>query len=350
MKPKPGESRDKFVTRCTADGYSEAECEDIYDEEGGAHGRALAYPAVLQTFSRTPWAILPEKLEEMRALLRVKARGGEVSADQIREITAARRADGVQMVGRIALLPVFGVIAQRVGMMGEASGGVGTEALGARLDALMNDREVKSIVMVFDSPGGSVYGVQELGDKIRGYRAAKKIVGVADSVAASAAYWLLSQTAEVNVTPSGQVGSIGVIIAHEDWSAAMEQAGVKVSYITSSAYKAEGAPEFPLSDEARADLQAKVNHYHSAFVGAIAKGRGVTEHKVSTGYGEGRMVTAQDAVDRGMADRVATLETVLRRLGAGEAQAKLAAEGQRLTVAARAAQARARAVEVTENS
>src|SRR5688572_1937085 len=103
----------------------------------------LHYPHILRAFNRAILAILPEKLEEIRAFLEVKMRGGNVSAEHLQEVLAARREGGVQVFGRVAVMPVFGTIAHRVGAMAEASGGVSAERLGATLDGLVADKTVK---------------------------------------------------------------------------------------------------------------------------------------------------------------------------------------------------------------
>lgn len=303
----------------------------------------MKYANILATFFSQAWAILPEKYAEIRAFLRLKANGGEVSAEQIAAIAGARRTDGVQMLGRVAVLPVMGVISQRVSMMDRASGGVSTEEIGQTLDSLVADKQVSSIVMAFDSPGGSVSGLPELAAKIRAARDQKKIIGLADSMAASAAYWLISQTSEVVVTPSGQVGSIGVIAAHDDITGALEQMGVKTTLITSAPHKAELYPESQLSDEARADMQAKVDKYHAMFVADIAAGRGITSRAVEKNFGGGRMLLAKDALAAGMVDKIATGEQLLSKL-ASAAGAK--AETREPGLEARLRERIARAVEV----
>lgn len=322
------------------------------------------YKRILNQFWNTPAAILPEKLEEIRAFLLAKADGRGFSEDEIFYVTRAHnercrrlhhdlgvsapdidaqtRHRGAIIRGKVAVVPIFGVLAQRVGLLEEFSGGISTEQIGATLDSLLADRQIKSIVLAFDSPGGSVFGIQELGDKIARATKEKRIVGLADSVAASAAYWLLTQTSEVSVTPGGQVGSIGVLAAHQDISVMEEQLGVKTTIVTSSPFKAEFAPETPLSEEARTELQSKVDHYHALFVKAVARGRGVSESTVNKSFGRGRMVTATDSVELGMSDRVATIQQVLRRLG-GETAGD---EAQR-RIPLSAIQARARAVEIS---
>jgi len=124
-------------------------------------------------------------------------------------------------------------------------------------------------------------------------------------------YWLASQCSELVVTPSGQVGSIGVFAAHEDMSKAAEIAGYKISLVSAGKYKTEANPFEPLSDEARQALQSKVNDFYGDFTKAVARGRGVGVNEVRSGFGEGRMISAQQAVKEKMADRVATLDQTL---------------------------------------
>jgi capsid assembly protease len=276
------------------------------------------YPAILRAFFGTPWAIWPPKLAEIRAFLALKAAGGEVADEEIKAIVAARRPDGQQMAGRVAVVPVMGVICHHAGGMEEASGGVSTERLGSLLDSLVSDKQCKSILMVFDSPGGAVAGVPELAEKIRSYRGVKKVYALADTMCASAAYWLASQCAEVACVPSGMVGSIGVLAAHEDLSAALEMEGVKTTLVSAGKYKGEGNPYEPLDDEARQEMQSKVDHYYGVFCADVGAGRGCTAHRVKQDMGQGRMLTPDQAKAAGMIDRIETVHSMLTRLGAFE--------------------------------
>jgi len=173
-----------------------------------------------------------------------------------------------------------------------------------------------------------------LADEIMAGRAQKKIVAVANGMAASAAYWLACCATELVVTPSGQVGSIGVFAAHEDMSKALEQEGVKVSLVSAGKFKTEGNPYEPLSDEARAALQAKVDEFYGMFVKSVAKGRGVSQASVRDGYGQGRMLLASAAVKEGLADSISTLDQVLSKLGVKPAPAAAVAEEQQPHIAA----------------
>ncbi|MCC7371633.1 MAG: S49 family peptidase, partial [Chloroflexi bacterium] len=146
---------------------------------------------------------------------------------------------------------------------------------------------------------------------------------------ASAAYWIASSADEIVVTPSGEVGSIGVFTAHEDISAALEAEGVTVTLISAGKYKTEGNPFEPLSEEARGAIQARVDDYYSMFVRAVARGRGVKPADVRGGFGQGRVVGADEAVRLGMADRVGTMAQTVERLAGRRGGAGSRAEDER---------------------
>jgi signal peptide peptidase SppA len=160
--------------------------------------------------------------------------------------------------------------------------------------------------------------VPELAEEIRSARGKKPIIAVSNASMASAAYWIGSAASELVVTPSGQVGSIGVFSIHEDHSKQLAEEGVAVTLIRAGKYKTEGNPFEPLSDEARAAVQGEVDRYYSLFTRDVAKGRRVDVEAVRNGFGQGRMVNAQDALKLGMVDRVATLDDVLSEVLAGK--------------------------------
>jgi signal peptide peptidase SppA len=275
----------------------------------------MKYQQICGEVFRKPWAILPEKLSTIVELMRFQADGGKLTEEQIQERIGAGPRLRPSAPGTVAMIPVYGVISRRMNMMSQISGGTSIEKLQASFREAMADPNVKAIVFDVDSPGGSVDGVPELADEIYNGRKAKTIIALADTMAASAAYWLASQASELIVTPSGSVGSIGVFAEHDDVSKAAETEGVKVTLISAGKYKTEGNPYEPLSDEARASIQSTVDSFYTMFTKAVARGRGASQTAVREGYGEGRMVLASDAVKEGMADSVGTMDTTLARFG-----------------------------------
>ena len=218
--------------------------------------------------------------------------------------------------GSVAIVPIYGPISQKSSLFQRFMGGASTEGIEANVASAVNDPNVKAVVLDIDSPGGSVYGVEQAGDTIRSLRGRKPIVAIANSLAASAAYWIGAQADEFYASPGAEVGSVGVFAMHLDVSGMLEKEGVKVSFIKAGKYKTDGNPYEPLSDDARADAQASVDRYHADFVKALAAGRGVAPSTVRDKFGDGKVFGGEDAKARGMIDRVGTMSELLGRLGA----------------------------------
>ncbi len=252
-----------------------------------------------------PLAIHPDHVERVR----LRAPTADPQAwDPITVQVMERR--NLRMMGRVAVVAIDDVLVDRHGYWF----GIPMGELGQLLEQLAGDPGVASILLDIDSPGGTVFGAFELCEKVRALREAKPITAIANAVAASGAYALFAAAAERIVIPSGQVGSVGVVFSHLDWSEADAKIGIKETVILSTPRKQELASGRPLDDEAKAQAQRVVNHYHDMFVASLAKSFGISKGKIANDFGQGRMLLADDAVKRGMAERVATFDAVLAKL------------------------------------
>lgn len=275
----------------------------------------MKYLHVLLACAAEPWALQHEKLVAVVSFLKFKAAGGHLSAEDVARVTKKREAEVAHTEGAVAVLPVYGVLTQRMNLLDDISGGASTELLAQTFRALLADATTKAIILDFDSPGGTVFGTQELAEEIFASRGSKPIIAQVNSLAASAAYWLASQADEIVVTPGGQAGSIGVYAIHEDISKLLEKEGIKNTLISAGKFKTLGNEFEPLSDEGRTFIQKRVDESNAAFVRGVARGRNVSLTTVNDEFGQGLMFGAAELVKRGMADRVATLSDTLERFG-----------------------------------
>jgi signal peptide peptidase SppA len=264
------------------------------------------------------WAIRPDVLARLVELGRAGA-----TVDAAREaledsgaLAAVDAARGPRIVaGGVARIGLQGVITPRASFLSILFGlGGGLPMFRAELRSALGDSDVTGIVIDVDSPGGLVDLVPEVAAEVRNARGSKPIVAVANTLAASAAYWIASQADEIVVTPSGEIGSIGVYAGHRDISRALDAAGITMTLISAGEFKVEGNPYEPLGDEARAAIQRGVDDYYDLFVKDVAAARGAKVAEVRNGYGQGRTLTAKRAVSEGLADRVGTIEDTIARL------------------------------------
>ncbi|MFZ0915026.1 MAG: S49 family peptidase [Candidatus Korobacteraceae bacterium] len=176
-------------------------------------------------------------------------------------------------------------------------------AIRASVKRSLADPNVKTIDLIVDSPGGSVLGLPETADAIHAANRVKPVRAFVTGIAASAAYWLASQASTLTLTPSGEVGSVGILDISVDISKALESSGVKVNAVSSTPEKIERAPFVPLSDDARAHMQTNVSAWYADFLGAIRRGRGARVSSNSN-FGGGRMLNSREALTAGMVDFV----------------------------------------------
>lgn len=274
--------------------------------------RASALPSVLQTIlvevTIDDEAVEPMILDEVPAgTLDVAGKNADVAeAVQAVEASVPRLP---KVGGQIAVIPIRGKIAQH---RGDWWGDTHTETVAGQIGSMMANPSIGAVVLDIDSPGGIVYGTPELAETIRNARGSgKPIYALANGMAASAAYWIGSAADKLFVTPSGEVGSIGVWSAHTDMSGFLEQAGVDITLVSAGKYKVEGHPFAPLEDEAKAEMQQSVDRYQEMFLADVALGRTEKKSVVREAYGQGRMLGAEAAKRVGMVDGIATMPELL---------------------------------------
>ena len=258
------------------------------------------------------WAIHHQALPLIERFMRGKVTEAEVRAELEREATDYH-AGTTQ--GQVAVVPLQGLITPYGSILSILrGGGGGLQAFRASLAEAVADDDISTILIAINSPGGRCDLVPEAAADVRAAGAKKKVVAIASTLAASAAYWIGSQAQELIVSPSADVGSIGVFCVHEDWSGFDEQMGIKTTLISAGRYKTAGNMFEPLSEEARKVIQEGVDEVYDQFVTDVAAGRRTTPDAVRSGYGEGACVGAQRAIEMGLADTIETFEETASRL------------------------------------
>jgi capsid assembly protease len=247
----------------------------------------------LQIFNR-PLCISPQKAEIILGVLagrlgieRVRLPDGRLRAFDGDGATLVAIDDpsddagpGYEVVAGVAIIEVRGTLVQRQMGLRPLSGLTGYNSIRFNLCAALDDDTVKAVIFDIDSPGGDCAGLFDLTDMIYACRGRKPLWAVLDESAASAAYAIAAACDRVTVPRTGYSGSIGVVVVHCDLSRMLDKEGVTVSIIQYGARKADGQPSIPLSDPARAALQADCDTVGELFVNSVARYRGISAQRV----------------------------------------------------------------------
>jgi signal peptide peptidase SppA len=248
----------------------------------------------------------------------------------------------MKISGPVATIPIRGAISQDdpwSAYFGETSVKMITDNFRS---ALANE-DVKKIVFDVSSPGGYIWGIEALSDEIYAARDKKEIVAYTGQMAASAAYWIASAASKVYAgSETSEVGSIGVYLAHFDYSEALGKMGVKVTEVTAGEFKGIGSPYTPLDATDKKLLQNDVNHVYGRFVGAVARNRGMAEAEVLKSA-NGLVFFGSDAKAKGLIDGISTFQEVTK-MDAKDQEKLQQAEKAAAEATAKAAAAEAKAL------
>lgn len=239
---------------------------------------------------------------------------GPLSPEASRFAGAMSASRTFKIDGGVAIVSVVGSLVNRGAWIGAYSGATSYEGLAKQIGDAAADPAVKAIILDLDSPGGEATGMATVAAAVRDFASVKPIIAVVNDMACSAAYGIASQATEIVVSPTSVVGSIGVVLTHLDRSGELQSKGIKPTLIYAGAHKVDGNPFGPLSDAVKSDLQVEVAKFYDQFVSLVAQGRGdrlTEQHARAT---EARVFIGQEAIDRGLADRMASFDAVLASL------------------------------------
>jgi capsid assembly protease len=266
----------------------------------------------------SPWAIEPTKLLEIQSIYATHLRGEKIDLAAVEQRLGRplnNTPKAYDIVDGVAILPIEGVMAKRMNLFSQISGGTSTELIRSNLITAKEDTSVHSIILATDSPGGTVDGTQLLSDVIASIKNVKPIVTLASGTMASAAYWTGSAASQIYITDgTTAVGSIGVVTSHTDISASEAARGIKTTEITAGKYKRIASQYAPLSAEGLQTIQDQLDYMYSLFVSAVASNRGVSIDTVLSDMADGRIFIGQQAIDAGLVDGVSTLDALIVKL------------------------------------
>ena len=251
------------------------------------------------------WLIQPEALQAMAAAARGVVDRGGFLPKQASDNPLLSVEDGIGVVA------IEGPILRKPDLFARIFfGATGSEDIGAALREAAARDDIKAVFLHIDSPGGTVAGTPELADAVAALDKKKPVYAFSSGLMCSAAYWVASQARAIYATPSAQVGSIGVVQAVVDNSAALDKAGIKVEVFSVGKYKAMGAPGKPLTDDQRELISSNLAEIAGEFHAAVlAKGRAIPPEAM-----EGQTFSGRQAQRHNLAGMVPDRAEAMRRL------------------------------------
>jgi signal peptide peptidase SppA len=260
----------------------------------------------VQRFARTPSLLSAAHAHELVPLAASPIRTEETT-DTAEKACAAlygsdAHASGKPFIfaGGIALIPVYGALLHRDQWCDRWA--TGYDYIASRFGAALGDDEVKGILFDINSYGGHVAGNFELCDMIYEARGKKPMAAVVDSRALSGGYSIASSVGKIYATPSSDLGSIGVVMLHMSFEKALDDMGIKPTFVYAGKHKVDGNPYQDLPEDVRKAFQVSVERSYDKFVDLVSRNRGLDTDAVRST--EARVYDAEEAQGIGLIDAV----------------------------------------------
>ena len=205
----------------------------------------------------------------------------------------------------VAVLEIEGALVPKGKWSGMYCGETSYEWIGAAADAALENEAVKGVIYEVDSYGGSVAGAFDCAARLKRLSDAKPTMAVLTDSACSGGYLLASQARTIVAPATGDIGSIGVIMLHFDFSRMADEEGVTITPIFSGARKNDFSPFAPLPEDVAARARERIDRDRNRFADTVAAARGPRLTRQAALATEAEVFPADEALAAGLIDAIA---------------------------------------------
>jgi signal peptide peptidase SppA len=254
----------------------------------------------------------------------LEAQGLKLSFEEMKELAYVdREEDEFQGYGHminlldngIAVIPISGSMSNRETLWSRIFGTASYEGISNAIMAAAMHNDVQAILLDWDSPGGTVKGINTAGDTIKALRKeGLPIWSYTGGEMMSAAVWIGTAAEKVYASKDAEVGSIGVVAVHRDMSKYFADQGIKHTIMRAGKEKALVNPFEPLSPEAKAFIDKRLKVQYGRFIDEVASNRGQTPAYIRANAAEGQEFSAEDAKAVHLVDKVVSFDETVNAL------------------------------------
>lgn len=214
----------------------------------------------------------------------------------------------------IAVLYAYGDIVDDAAnnMTRGMAGTIAPAPINKELDKLMNDDDVKAVVIRVNSGGGSAYASEQIWRHVTLLKKKKPVVVSMGGMAASGGYYISCNASKIVAEPTTLTGSIGIFGMIPDMSELLtEKIGLRYDVVKTNAHSDFGAQDRPFTPEEGRLVQAHIERGYDLFTRRVAEGRNISQDSVKV-IAEGRVWTGEQAKKIGLVDELGNLETAIK--------------------------------------
>ncbi|MCX6179054.1 MAG: signal peptide peptidase SppA [Chlorobiales bacterium] len=255
---------------------------------------------------------------ELQRTLTRKITGKELTSDNDAFVRASQYRSAVAWPGKgdsdegIAVVTLSGMIVRSAGgSAGQMADGIDVETVRKSLEAALENKKVKAIVLRIDSPGGDALASADMLQMLEWAAVKKPLVVSMSGVAASGGYMAALAGKTIFAQPLTITGSIGVYALKPNVKVLAEKVGLGRNVVTRGRYADANTLFKPLESDAYTMFVAASGEVYYDFIGKVAASRKMSVAQVDSVAG-GRVWTGASALKVGLVDRMGGLFDAIR--------------------------------------
>ena len=214
---------------------------------------------------------------------------------------------------RIAVYYAYGdIVSDTQGGMSEGAS-ICSANMVPDLEALMNDDDVKAVVLRVNSPGGSAYASEQIWRAVTRLKAKKPVVVSMGTYAASGGYYISCAANYIYAEPTTLTGSIGIFGMFPDVSGLLtDKLGLKFDQVKTNKYSNFGTSSRPFNEEEMQYLTNMIDRGYKTFTKRVSDGRKIPVERVYE-IAEGRVWLGQDALKIKLVDGIGGIDQAVAK-------------------------------------
>ena len=185
-----------------------------------------------------------------------------------------------------------------------------SEQLIGALRVARQSKAVRGVVLLIDSPGGSVLASDRIYHEVVRLAEKKPVVAYFANVAASGGYYVAAGAHAIVAQPTTITGSIGVVATHLVLGPMLAKLGIVTELVKRGARADMYSPSRPLDDGERAAMTREIDGYYQDFVAIVARGRGRPAEEIEK-LARGRVYSGAEAHRLGLVDHLGGFDTAI---------------------------------------
>ncbi len=229
----------------------------------------------------------------------------ETPRSEAPEIKVANNSVIYQVLNNIAIISVDGAMHKK-DIGGMCASVVAYPAILQAIDKAEADESVDTTIFRVDTPGGSVFGADEVEERI--FNSKNKTITFFENIGASGGIYIFMASDEVYASETTMLGSIGVVVSYMEEDAETKKRRVEI--VSKNAKNKRCS----LNGNCKEEIETMIDTHESIFYDRVMKNTGFSEEKIKSTFNEGGMIFAKEAQASGFIDKVISFSELMKSI------------------------------------